>query len=178
MDRNTQAIVEQYAEGLSQFALEKNLVSDIQTELAACLSVFEETDLSTYLSSLALAHDDKIALISLLQKELSTYLKNFLTVILNNGRESLIEPIFRTVLDKLRQETREFPLTVTTAVPLSDSQQERLLKLGKQRFDIEAKELKQELDQAIIGGFVLKANNQIIDTSIRSQLQQLKNNLK
>ena len=47
-----------------------------------------------------------------------------------------------------------------------------------QKFEISAQTLVEDLDESIIGGFVLQGNNKIIDTSIRSQLQQLKNNLK
>ncbi|WP_019785772.1 F0F1 ATP synthase subunit delta, partial [Streptococcus sobrinus] len=60
----------------------------------------------------------------------------------------------------------------------SPSQKERILALGNQKFEISAQTLVEDLDESIIGGFVLQGNNKIIDTSIRSQLQQLKNNLK
>ena len=178
MDRKTQALVEQYADSLSQVALEKGLVSEIQAELSSCLTIFKETDLGSYLSCLALSRDDKAKLVSYLQEEASTYVKNFLAIILYNERENLIEAIFQRVLDKLVQETRQFPLSVKTAVPLSQSQKERILALGNQKFEISVQTLVEDLDESIIGGFVLQANNKIIDTSIRSQLQQLKNNLK
>ena len=178
MDRKTQAVVEQYADSLRQVALEKGLVSEIQAELSSCLTIFNETDLGSYLSSLALSRGDKAKLVAYLQEEASTYVKNFLAIILYNERESLIEPIFQAVLDKLVQETRQFPLSVKTAVPLSPSQKERILALGNQKFEISAQTLVEDLDESIIGGFVLQGNNKIIDTSIRSQLQQLKNNLK
>ncbi|WP_165213283.1 F0F1 ATP synthase subunit delta [Streptococcus tangpeifui] len=178
MDRKTQTLVEQYADSLSQVALEKGLVSEIQEELSTYLTVFKETQLSSYLSNLALAREDKVSLVRSLEEFSSHYLKNFFEVILLNERERLIEPIFQAVSDKLVQATREFPVTVTTAVPLTQEQKERILKLSHQKFEINARDIIEELDDAIIGGFVLKANNKIIDTSIRSQLQQLKNNLK
>ncbi|WP_019769195.1 F0F1 ATP synthase subunit delta, partial [Streptococcus sobrinus] len=95
MDRKTQAVVEQYADSLRQVALEKGLVSEIQAELSSCLTIFKETDLGSYLSSLALSRGDKAKLVAYLQEEASTYVKNFLAIILYNERESLIEPIFQ-----------------------------------------------------------------------------------
>ncbi|MFC3931483.1 F0F1 ATP synthase subunit delta [Streptococcus dentapri] len=178
MDRKLQAVIEQYADSLAQVVLEKGLVSEIQDEISICLSVFEENSLSTYLSSLAIARDDKVKVVRLFQASSSDYLKNFFEIILQNERESLIEPIFKAVQHKLIQATREFPLTVTSAVALSDQQKERVLDLANRKFEIRAQDIVEDIDQSIIGGFIIEANNQIIDASIRSQLQQLKNNFK
>ena len=178
MDRKTQAVIEQYAISLAEIALEHSQVAEIQEELTAILTICQETELANYLTSLALARSDKEKLVTLLQEQASPYVKNFLALLLLNERENLLEPIVQAVLDRLQQETREFKLTVTTAVPLSDQQKGRLLEMGSKKFAIHAKRLEEKIDPSIIGGFVLEANNQIIDTSIRSQLQQLKNNLK
>ncbi|MCB4986823.1 F0F1 ATP synthase subunit delta, partial [Streptococcus mutans] len=46
------------------------------------------------------------------------------------------------------------------------------------KFALTKRNLIEKIDDEIIGGFIIKANNKVIDTSIRSQLQELKMNLK
>lgn len=178
MDRKTQAVVEQYAVSLAEIALEHDQVAEIQADLDAILTVCQETELSSVLTSLAVARSDKETLVQALQAQASPFVKNFLAMILFNERENLLVPIVQAVLEQVQQATREYAVTVTTAVSLSDQQKDRLMALGSMKFAIQAKSLEEKIDPAIIGGFVLEANNQIIDTSIKSQLQQLKNNLK
>ena len=55
---------------------------------------------------------------------------------------------------------------------------------GVNFFELHAKfeeiytDLVEKIDEDLIGGFVIKAKNKVVDTSIRSQLQTFKTNLK
>ena len=68
--------------------------------------------------------------------------------------------------------------TVTSASPLSEEQKTRLLTIVSQKFEIKTRRLVEKIDEELIGGFVIKAKNKFVDTSIRSQLQAFKMNLK
>ena len=67
---------------------------------------------------------------------------------------------------------------MTSASPLSEEQKTRLLAIVSQKFEIKTRRLVEKIDEDLIGGFVIKANNKVVDTSIRSQLQTFKTNLK
>ena len=67
---------------------------------------------------------------------------------------------------------------MTTAIAMSDEQKERLLALAKEKLTIAHGQLVETIDPSIIGGFIINANNKVIDTSIKSQLRQFKQNLK
>ncbi|MFS9195398.1 F0F1 ATP synthase subunit delta, partial [Streptococcus sp. OMI750] len=62
--------------------------------------------------------------------------------------------------------------------PLSEGQKARLLAIVSQKFEINTRRLVEKIDEELIGGFVIKAKNKVVDTSIRGQLQTFKTNLK
>ena len=67
---------------------------------------------------------------------------------------------------------------MTSASPLSEEQKARLLAIVSQKFEIKTRRLVEKIDEDLIGGFIIKAKNKVVDTSIRSQLQTFKTNLK
>lgn len=178
MDKKTQALVEQYAKSLVEIAIEKDSLAELQSETEALLSVFEETNLANFLSSLVVSRDEKVKLVRLLQESSSVYMNNFLEVILQNDREALLKEILLAVLEEMDKTSNTYDILVKSAVKLSSDQKERLLIKVSQKFGIKAGRLIEEVDPSLIGGFILQANNQVIDTSIKQQLQQLKMNLK
>ncbi len=178
MDKKTQALVEQYAKSLVEIAIEKDSLAELQSETEALLSVFEETNLAKFLSSLVVSRDEKTKLVRLLQESSSVYMNNFLEVILQNEREAFLEAILKAVLEGFAIATNQHDIVVTTAVALTEEQKERVLALVADKFGVKAGKLVENIDESILGGFIINVNNKVIDTSIRHQLQEFKMNLK
>ena len=82
------------------------------------------------------------------------------------------------VLELFDQEDNTYDVTVTSASPLSEEQKARLFGDCFTKFEIKTRRLVEKLMRDLIGGFVIKAKNKVVDTSIRSQLQTFKTNLK
>ena len=177
MDKKTQALVEQYARSLVEVAFEQDAVSTIQEEVRQILTVFAETNLKTFLSQDVTSEAKKESL-SLFQESCSVYMNNFLEVILLNDRANILYDVLKLVLELFDQEDNTYDVTVTSASPLSEEQKARLLAIVSQKFEIKTRRLVEKIDEDLIGGFVIKAKNKVVDTSIRSQLQTFKTNLK
>ena len=178
MDKKTEALVEQYATSLLEVALEHEQLATVKSDVEAIIAVFEENNLEAVLSDFAISKEDKASIIKLLQESSSTYVSNFLDVIMQNEREGLLYAICQTFLVKEAQATNTHDICVTTAIAMSDEQKERLLALAKEKLTIAHGQLVETIDPSIIGGFIINANNKVIDTSIKSQLRQFKQNLK
>lgn len=178
MDKKTQALVEQYAKCLVEIAIEKDSLAELQSETEALLSVFEETNLADFLSSLVVSRDEKVKLVRLLQESSSVYMNNFLEVILQNEREAFLKAILEGVQKDFVIATNQHDIVVRTAVVLTDEQKERILALVAEKFGVKAGKLVENIDESILGGFVINVNNKVIDTSIHRQLQEFKMNLK
>lgn len=177
MDKKTQALVEQYARSLVEVAFEQDAVSTIQEEVRQILTVFAETKLKTFLSQENVTSKAKKESLSLFQESCSVYM-NFLEVILLNDRANILYDVLKLVLKLFDQEDNTYDVTVTSASPLSEDQKARLLAIVSQKFEIKTRRLVENIDENLIGGFVIKAKNKVVDTSIRSQLQAFKTNLK
>lgn len=178
MTKKTQALIEQYAKSLVEVVIEKNCVSLIQNEAEALMTVFETSELNQTLQSLAITREQKKELVRLLQESSSDYMNNFLEVILQNQREGLLYPIIKRVLEKFVEETQTHDVEITSAIPLTEAQKQQLFQVVQSKFGITVNQIVEKIDESLLGGFVINVNNQIIDTSIRRQLQQLKMKLK
>lgn len=178
MDKKTLALVEQYAKSLVEVAFEQDAVSTIQEEVEQILVVFAETDLKTFLSQENVTAEAKKESLSLFQESCSAYMNNFLEVILLNDRAGILYDILVLAQELFDQEANTYDVIVTSASPLSEDQKTRLLSIVSQKFEIKARRLVEEIDEDLIGGFVIKAKNKVVDTSVRRQLQTFKSNLK
>lgn len=178
MNKKTQALIEQYSKSLVEVAIEHKIVEEIQQEVATLIDIFETSELEGVLSSLAVSHDEKQHFVKTLQTSCSTYLVNFLEVIVQNEREALLYPILKSVDQELIKVNGQYPIQITTAVALSPEQKERLFDIAKTKLALPNGQLVEHIDPSIVGGFVVNANNKVIDASVRNQLHQFKMKLK
>ena len=81
-------------------------------------------------------------------------------------------------LNRLEKETNRFEVTITAAHPLTDEQKSRLLPLIEKKMSLKVRSVKEQIDESLIGGFVIFANHKTIDVSIKQQLKVVKENLK
>ncbi|AXQ78360.1 F0F1 ATP synthase subunit delta [Streptococcus chenjunshii] len=178
MNKKTQALLEQYAKSFVAVALEQQQAESAAEEIDFLLKVFAETELAASLSHDGISRSAKADLIRTLQKSSSFYLSNFLEVILHNEREAYLYDILKLTSKKLTAATNSHAIVVTSAVPLTERQRERVLKIAAERLAISKGRLVEKIDQSVVGGLIINANNQVIDMSIRRQLQEFKMNLK
>lgn len=178
MDKQTVTLVEIYAQSLVDVAVQDHLIAEIKQDLRSLLEVFQSTDLGKHLSHQGINHAEKAALIDQLQKDSHVFVTNLLKVIVQNQRESLLEPILRLAEERLSTISNAFALEIQVATALSDEQRQRLKKVAEKKFNLTVDQIIEVINADLIGGFILTANHKIIDTSIKSQLQQLKMNLK
>ncbi len=109
-------------------------------------------------------------------KDQDKVLDNFARVLAENNDLRLYDQIAEEFhkLDLAKQGIKQ--VEVTSAHPLSRENEkaivEELNKLVKTKI-----ELKKQVDDRLIGGVVIQMEDQVIDASVKNQLEQLKNNL-
>lgn len=90
-------------------------------------------------------------------------------------RRLFVLPAMLTQLREMIAEAKgEVTAEVTTARPLSDAQRDKLAETLKAQVGRDVK-MDVAVDEALIGGLVVKVGSRMIDTSIRTQLTQLGN---
>ncbi len=97
---------------------------------------------------------------------------NFLKLLLENDRVDVLPEIAER-FDELKADAENtVDVTVTSAVALSDTQQQQITAALKTRLGREVR-LTTETDETLIGGAVIRAGDIVIDGSLRARLQGL-----
>jgi len=97
---------------------------------------------------------------------------NFVKLLAENGRLQAL-PEVSTAFDALKAETENrVEVTLIAASPVDDATQSRIVDSLKQRFGRDVS-LTFELDESLIGGARLQADDLVIDGSVRAGLDKL-----
>lgn len=111
-------------------------------------------------------------LIDLLGEELNQYGQNFVTVLSEYGRTSLL-PEISGMFELLKAHHEQtLDVDVVSAFDVNDGDKELLNKALKEKLQREIN-LSTEVDASLIGGVLVKAEDTVIDNSVRGKLEKL-----
>lgn len=111
--------------------------------------------------------------ISVAGSNLDEYGKNLVRT-LASGRRLIILPEIQSLYESFRNQAENIlPAICFTAVPLSNQQKEQFIEDLSKRFDRKI-QMTFHIQDSLIGGFLIKAGDTVIDGSVRGQLKQLK----
>ena len=178
MDKKTVKVIEKYSMPFVQLVIEKGEEDRIFSDLTQIKQIAEETNLTSFLAQVDVDESDKDKTVSYFQDSASPLLQNFIQVLLYNHRSYLFYDVIVDCLNRLERETNRFEVTIVSAHPLTDEQKERLLPIIEKKMSLKVRSIKEEIDDSLIGGFVIIANHKTIDVSIKQQLKVVKENLK
>ncbi|MBD2345165.1 ATP synthase F1 subunit delta [Anabaena subtropica] len=167
-------VAQPYAQALLSIAKSKNLTEDFGTDARTLLNLLSENQqLRNFIDNPFIAAENKKSLITQILGEASPYLRNFLLLLVDKRRIFFLEEILQQYLALLRQLNQTVLAEVTSAVALTEDQQqavkEKVLAITKAR----QVELATKVDSSLIGGVIIKVGSQVIDSSIRGQLRRL-----
>ncbi len=175
---NTSLISVRYAKALFLLSKDKGVVEQVYTDMAVLLDYCNNVDEFNELlnSPVIKPGKKKKALKSIFDNRVNPLTLNFLTIMVNNKRESLLASIARNVIDFYKEEKKIKSVALYTAVPLEDA---HLLSIK----DLLQKELDAKIDMTVrvrdnlIGGFILMVDGKMIDATIANKLKELKKKL-
>lgn len=98
--------------------------------------------------------------------------RNFLLVLLDNGRIAEVESIARAFAEQMDAIANRVRATVTSAVPMERADMLRI-QTALQRLTGKTVLLDAKVDPALIGGVVTEIGNVVLDGSVRTQLETL-----
>jgi F-type H+-transporting ATPase subunit delta len=96
------------------------------------------------------------------------------SLVVGTGRARELPAIIRQLVEMSAHEADKEVAEVRSAVPLTDDQRERLAKALNQATGKQV-EVKVVIDPSVLGGVVAQVGDTVIDGSVRSRLDQLKN---
>ncbi|MEE9367146.1 MAG: ATP synthase F1 subunit delta [Dehalococcoidales bacterium] len=167
------AYSKRYAQAAFEIALEAGELKRWQSDLQKIVRVVSDEDFSAALESPKVHFSEKSKLLSGQMKELHPMLLNLLLMLISKGRLGMIGEI-ADEYQRLWNSHRGIEIAeVTTAVPLTKEDEEKLARhLG--RIVGKTVEIKADINPSVIGGFVARIGDRLLDGSIRSKLAALK----
>jgi F-type H+-transporting ATPase subunit delta len=168
-------IAQPYAQALLSIAQSKNLTEEIGEDARTLLSLLSENNqLKNFIGNPFIQSENKKAAIGRIFSESSNpYLRNFLLLLVDRRRIVFLEPILQQYLVLLRQLNQTVLAEVTSAVPLTEGQEQAVREKVIAITNARQVELETKVDGELIGGVIIKVGSQVIDASLRGQLRRL-----
>lgn len=168
-------VIEPYAEALMSVAQSQNQVDKIGEDVSNLLSLLESSpDLKLFLGNpLVAAEAKKGVLQQLVGEAVHPYTMNILKLLVDRRRIGVLEGIcehFQTLMRELKQTALA---EVTSAVELTEAQQESIKEKVKAISGAREVELKTKIDPDLLGGVIIKVGSQLLDASLRGQLRRI-----
>ena len=168
-----------YGDALFQSALEENKLDEIKSQLDTLVEVFQaEPAFLSIMDSPAMDAGDKQKILEeTFAGKVEGILYNFLRILSDKRRMGLVLPISDQFGALYRRQVGLLEVEAVTAVVMSENQRQ---KLREKLSELTGKQilLRNSVDASIIGGVILKYNNQEIDGSVREKLSALRHQIR
>lgn len=160
-----------YAKALLELSLEKNNTESTFNDMCFINETCSESkSLKALLKSPIVKKDQKAkSLEELFKNKISKTSMNFLLFVVQKKREPILSLISKSFIAQYKKYNGIQEVVVTTAIPLSEEVRSRVVHYI-QRQEKTQVELKEIVDQSIIGGIIIRIGDKQIDASIISEI--------
>jgi F-type H+-transporting ATPase subunit delta len=167
--------VSTYAEALFEAARDQDELEEVYSDLGEFVTALRESEeLRLFFYGGQVPERQKRRALDGLTEGMKTQATNFLKVLVDNGREEILEEVLGRYEQLVKEHLGRIEVQVTTAVGLSEEQldglKERLARVLEGREII----LETDVDPDLIGGAVFRFGGRMMDGSIRGRLESLR----
>jgi F-type H+-transporting ATPase subunit delta len=168
-------VVEPYAAALMSVAQSNGLTDQFGSDVRSLLGILDSSEeLRQFLGNpLIKPATKKGVLLQVVGDQVNPYTQNFLKLLVDKGRIAFLEGIGKQYLAKLRELNQTVLAEVTSAVYLSDAQQDMVRQKVQSMTGARNVELETKIDPDLLGGVIIKVGSQVIDSSLRGQLRRI-----
>ena len=170
-------VASRYAKALLELAVEQGRLDSVSGDMNFLLSASEESrDFELLISSPIVKADKKISIFEQVFDSFEDLSMMFIRLITRNGRENLLPAIASEFSAQVKNHKGIVPVTLKSVKPLNaDTKSAIMAKLDT--IITGTPEVTEEIDESLIGGFVVRMGDVQIDASVSSQLNNLKQRL-
>lgn len=169
-----------YGEALFEIALEKNAVDGLAEEVkAVSRALADNEELTKLLNHPKVAKEEKLKVIeNIFKGRVSDDLTGFLVLAVNKGRQEDIQDIFEYFTDRVREYNNIGVACITTPAQLSENEKEKVLQKLLATTEYTGFEMNYKVDASLIGGMIIRIGDRVVDSSIKTKLEELTRSLK
>lgn len=164
-----------YAQAILNLAQQQNATEEIYNHSKTILSILKSNrDFYNFLKSPLIKSDKKEKIIrQIFEKHLHIVLIQLISILCRKRREAIFPEILEAILVEYKKRNNIITAQLVSAFKFDDELKKLLLEKIRIWKKTDRVELNEITDETIIGGFILKTQDEQIDTSIQSQLNKL-----
>lgn len=172
--KGTRATI-RYAKALLQISIEKDSLEQSYDDMLLVNNVCDDCkDFSLLLKSPIVKTDLKLKILNgIFDNKISEISRNFISIIANKKRESLLSDIAKSFIELYKSYNNIESATITTAVPLSDELKNNIIDYIK-KYNNSKIDLHEIVDEKIIGGTIIKIGDKQLNASVSKEISELK----
>lgn len=167
-------VSERYALSLYELAKDEGRAGQMFEQLSAVAQVFRDNpEFMKVLTTPSIPFADKQqAIKEVFEGRIDPYLLNFLMLITERGRVSLLQEMEDAYKEMYYFDEGICEVTAVTAAPMDEALAEKL-RAKMETVTGKKVRLRTKVDETLLGGIVVKVDNKQIDTSIKTRLEEL-----
>ena len=175
---NESKISVRYAKALLSIAIEKDILDKLKDDMTLVHNICKNnSEFISMIESPVIKTSQKWSVIKqLFESVIHEHCLGFLELIFINKREIFIEAICRVFLDLYREHKGIKNVFISSVIPLDNEIKTRITEVLKNAYNSEIV-LEEIVNKKLIGGFILRIEDQQIDASILTQLKRVKREL-
>lgn len=166
-----------YAKALLELALDQDKLALVEADMLQLIKMSEEVhDFYVFINSPLIQIEKKVAVIHSIFKDFNEVTLKFLALVTNNGREGAMIEIAKQFIAQLMSHRGIVPVTIISAKTLDAQTKAQIT--SKISASIKGTlEITENVDESLIGGFIVRMGDHQIDASVSNQLNRLKQEL-
>lgn len=174
---NDSKISVRYSKALFELALERNILDKVLEDIKLLYELCQMPEIKEMLESPVIPPTTKKEVLGgLLNGKVDELTLSFVDLIIKNGRETFIPAIARRFLYIFKNYKGITESSITTAVKLDEKVVKEVEEFIAKKFNTTV-DLKQNVDKDIIGGFILRIDDNYIDASVKNKLKIIEKEL-
>lgn len=168
-----------YGDALFELAVEEDKVDALLEEIEQLQKVLSENaEFGRLMNHPKVIKEEKIQVAkNVFEGRMSDELLGFLIIIISKDRYRDIDAILDYFIAEVKQYKGIGIATVTTAVPLRDEQCREVERRLLDTTSYKTMEMNYMLDKSLIGGMLIRIGDRVVDSSIKTKLNELQKEL-
>ena len=168
-------LADRYAKSLIDLSEEQDQLENVYADMKFLQSICKQSpEFVNLLRSPIIRADKKDSIIQALTRDRIGELTHaFTKLLVSKGRESDMPEIINAFIEQYNEIKDIHTVKLTTAIPVSDELKNAIVQKVKTEADFGTVQLEAKVDPALIGGFVLEYNNNLVDASVLRDLKDI-----
>lgn len=174
---NQSKISVRYAKALFHLAKDNNSLETVMLDIQLIMNACKTKELGDFINSPVVNSTNKRKVINaVFDKKISDHSLSFLNLVLENKRENYLLDISRNFITMFKTEQGIKTVVFTTPLEIDENLRQMIIKLVGEVFQTKV-ELHEKVKKDLIGGYILRIDDNQIDDSVSGKLKKYERDL-